>query len=53
MLIVQPEMKLGCGEIRKKRIQAPVLPSMVLVNIDEKDIKLDYCVSPEKIFNFL
>ena len=28
-------------------------PELLIKNIDEKDIKLDYCVSPEKIFNFL
>ena len=28
-------------------------PELLITNIDEKDIKLDYCVSPEKIFNFL
>ena len=28
-------------------------PEVLIKNIDEKDIKLDYCVSPEKIFNFL
>ena len=28
-------------------------PEELIKNIDEKDIKLDYCVSPEKIFNFL
>ena len=28
-------------------------PELLFTNIDEKDIKLDYCVSPEKIFNFL
>ena len=28
-------------------------PEELIKNIDEKDIKLDYCVSPEKIFNFV
>ena len=31
------EVRLWCD--RKKRIEVPVLPSMVFVNIDDKDIK--------------
>tara|TARA_B100001027_G_scaffold204184_1_gene166168 strand:- start:48 stop:614 length:567 start_codon:yes stop_codon:yes gene_type:complete len=28
-------------------------PELSIKNIDEDDVQLDYCVSPEKIFNFL
>ena len=28
-------------------------PELLIKNINKKDIKLDYCVSPKKIFNFL
>ena len=28
-------------------------PELSIKNIDENDVQLDYCVSPEKIFNFL
>ena len=38
---------------RKKRIQVPVLPSMVLVNFDEKDIVSKYNFKPEKTKFFI